>query len=220
VGTASVDSGVEASAPLEPVNRFERGYLTLICRCAPDNKSLKDIYLVRRIDFGYKTGFMTKEHDRWLNVGKRIRDLSLLRESIDRILQETPAAETLAPGRFKQPERTEMQPTSKSGIISACVDVTGSRDASNSLRSTSTFPRAPTTGVLAATLLLLSRSLKRVPRATKKRDSPTPQPEGSEGVAKGVASDRSPSPCASGSPTVPVPGARIGVVRGPRGLVV
>jgi DNA invertase Pin-like site-specific DNA recombinase len=68
------------------VNRFERDYPTLICRCTPDNKSLKDIYLVRRVDSVSKTAFLTKEHDPWLRRGKRVRDLSLLRKMLDRML--------------------------------------------------------------------------------------------------------------------------------------
>ncbi len=68
------------------VNRFERDYPTLICRCTPDNKSLKDIYLVPRVDSPSKTAFLTKEHDPWLRRGKRIRDLSLLRKMLDRML--------------------------------------------------------------------------------------------------------------------------------------
>jgi DNA invertase Pin-like site-specific DNA recombinase len=67
-----------------PVNRFERDYQTLICRCTPDNKSLKDIYLVPRVDSSCKTGFLIREHDPWLGRGKRIRDLSLLGKMLDR----------------------------------------------------------------------------------------------------------------------------------------
>ena len=68
-----------------PVNRFERNYPTLICRCTPDNKSLKDVYLLRRIDSSCKTVFLTKGNDPWLKKGKRIRDLSLLRKMLDRM---------------------------------------------------------------------------------------------------------------------------------------
>jgi DNA invertase Pin-like site-specific DNA recombinase len=69
-----------------PVNRFEREYPTLICRCTPDNRSLKDIYLVRRIDSSRNTEFLIKDHDPWLKEGKRIRKLSLLRKVLDRML--------------------------------------------------------------------------------------------------------------------------------------
>ena len=69
-----------------PVNRFERDYPALICRCTPDNKFLMDIYLLRRVDSSCKTGFLTKEHDPWLKRGKRIRDFSLLRKMLDRML--------------------------------------------------------------------------------------------------------------------------------------
>jgi hypothetical protein len=49
------------------------------------------MYLVREIDSSCKTGFLTKEHDPWLKRGKRIRDLSLLRKMLDRMLN-CPAA--------------------------------------------------------------------------------------------------------------------------------
>jgi len=75
-----------------PVNRFERDYPTLICRCTPDNKSLKDIYLVRQVDSLCKTGFLTKEHDPWLKRGKRIRDLSQLRTILNRMLKRSESA--------------------------------------------------------------------------------------------------------------------------------
>jgi len=68
-----------------PVNRFERDYPTLICRCTPDNKSLKDIHLVQRVDSSCKSGFLTKERDPWLKRGKQIRDLSLLRKMLDQM---------------------------------------------------------------------------------------------------------------------------------------
>jgi DNA invertase Pin-like site-specific DNA recombinase len=75
-----------------PVNRFERDYPTLICRSTPDNKSLKDIHLVRRVDSSCKTGFLTKEYDPWLKRGKRVRDLSLLRKMLDRMLKVSNSA--------------------------------------------------------------------------------------------------------------------------------
>jgi DNA invertase Pin-like site-specific DNA recombinase len=75
-----------------PVNRFERDYPTLICRSTPDNKSLKDIYLVRRVDSACQTGFVTKERDPWLQRGKRICDLSLLRKMLGRMLSDSDPA--------------------------------------------------------------------------------------------------------------------------------
>ena len=71
-----------------PINKFERDYPTLICRCSPDNRSLKDTYLVRRVDSSCKTGFLTREHDPWLKRCKRSRDFSLLRKMLDRMLSE------------------------------------------------------------------------------------------------------------------------------------
>src|SRR5579864_1423675 len=61
------------------VNKFERDYPTLICRCTPDNKSLQDFYLMPRINTSYKTGFWLRRDDPWLKCGTRIRYLSLLR---------------------------------------------------------------------------------------------------------------------------------------------
>jgi len=69
-----------------PVNRFERDYPTLICRCTPDDKSVKDIYLLPRIDSSCTIQFLIKEHDPWLNQGERIRDLAVLHKMLDRIL--------------------------------------------------------------------------------------------------------------------------------------
>jgi DNA invertase Pin-like site-specific DNA recombinase len=68
------------------LNKFERDYPTLICRCTPDNKSLQDFYLMPRIDTSYKTGFWLRKNDSWLKRGKRIRDLSLLKKMLDRML--------------------------------------------------------------------------------------------------------------------------------------
>lgn len=68
------------------VSRHEREYPTLVCRCNPDHKSLKDIYLVRRLDRPCSVEFLTREHDPWLRKGKQIRVLSQLRKQLDRIL--------------------------------------------------------------------------------------------------------------------------------------
>ncbi len=68
------------------VNRFERDYPTLICRCAPDNSSFKDFYLVPRIETQRKRRFFIKENDQWLNAGKRITDLSRLRGVAERLV--------------------------------------------------------------------------------------------------------------------------------------
>ena len=67
------------------VNRFERGYPTLICRCAPDNLSFKDYYLVPRIETQCKRRFFIEENDRWLTTGKRINNLSRLRGVAQRL---------------------------------------------------------------------------------------------------------------------------------------
>lgn len=75
-----------------PVNRFERDYPTLICRCSADNNAVKDIHLVRRVDSSCKTGFLTKEHDAWLKGCKQVRDLSLLRKMLDRMLNVSESA--------------------------------------------------------------------------------------------------------------------------------
>jgi DNA invertase Pin-like site-specific DNA recombinase len=68
------------------VNRFERDYPTLICRCAPNSKVLKDIYLVRLVESSSTNAFLIREQDPWLRRGKRVRDLSLLRKMLDRML--------------------------------------------------------------------------------------------------------------------------------------
>lgn len=68
------------------LNKFERDYPTLICRCTSDNKALLDFYLMPRIDTSCKTGFWLRESDPWLKRGKRIRDLSLLRKMLDGML--------------------------------------------------------------------------------------------------------------------------------------
>lgn len=72
-----------------PVNRFERDYPTLICRCTTDNQSLKDIYLVRRIDSSCFREFLVGEHDPWLKRCKTVRDLASLRKMLERMF-DTP----------------------------------------------------------------------------------------------------------------------------------
>jgi hypothetical protein len=75
-----------------PVNKLERDYPTLICRCSADNNSVKDIHLEQRVDSSCKTGLVTKEHDAWLTGCKRVRDLSLLRKMLDRMLNVSESA--------------------------------------------------------------------------------------------------------------------------------
>jgi|SRR5579863_1907373 len=60
------------------VNRFERHYPTLICRCNPSNKSFKDFYVVPNIDTRCRCLFRIRENDSWLKRGKRLGDLSQL----------------------------------------------------------------------------------------------------------------------------------------------
>jgi DNA invertase Pin-like site-specific DNA recombinase len=72
-----------------PVNRFERDYPTLVCRCMPGNKTLKDIHLVRKIDSPCKCEFLTTERDPWLKKGKLVLKLSNLRRMINRMLAQS-----------------------------------------------------------------------------------------------------------------------------------
>jgi len=69
-----------------PVNRFEKNYPTLICRCTKDNKSLMDMYLVKRMDRSCATTFLAKLRDPWLERGKRIRNLASLRKTVARLI--------------------------------------------------------------------------------------------------------------------------------------
>ena len=74
------------------LNKFERDYPALICRCTPDNKSLLDFYVMPRIDTSYKTGFWLRKNDPWLKRGKRILDLSLLKKMLDSMLKRPESA--------------------------------------------------------------------------------------------------------------------------------
>jgi DNA invertase Pin-like site-specific DNA recombinase len=68
------------------VNRFEHSYPTLVGRCMPDNRTLKDFYVFPRIDPPSKLEvkdmrkrmFRIKENDLWLKGGKKITNLSKL----------------------------------------------------------------------------------------------------------------------------------------------
>lgn len=72
-------------------NRFEHSYPTLICLCAPDNCSIKDMYLMAGIDGSCPVQFLIRDHDPWLKQGKRIRDLSQLRVMLAQACQSKPA---------------------------------------------------------------------------------------------------------------------------------
>jgi hypothetical protein len=66
------------------VNKFERIYPTLVCRCTPDNDAIKDMYLFRSIVTSRTSSFRIKENDAWLKTGHRITDLSKLPQILNR----------------------------------------------------------------------------------------------------------------------------------------
>jgi len=72
-----------------PVNRFEKGYPTLICRCTPNNRGIKDMYLMPRIDTPHTHEFRIKDNDPWLKLGARIDVLSKLPRILDRLVVRT-----------------------------------------------------------------------------------------------------------------------------------
>jgi DNA invertase Pin-like site-specific DNA recombinase len=67
-----------------PVNKFERSYPTLVCRCTPNNGAIKDMYLFRSIVTSRTSSFRIKENDAWLKTGHRITDLSKLPQILNR----------------------------------------------------------------------------------------------------------------------------------------
>jgi hypothetical protein len=72
-----------------PVNRFESHYPTLICRCAVNNDSFKDFYLLPRVETTRKFRFRIKESDPWLRTGRRVSDLSQLHKIATRLIHLT-----------------------------------------------------------------------------------------------------------------------------------
>lgn len=70
------------------VNRFERNYPTLLCRCTQNNRGIRDMYLMPRIDTTYTNQFRIRENDPWLKPGERIEDLSKLPRAVDRVLRK------------------------------------------------------------------------------------------------------------------------------------
>lgn len=73
------------------VNRFERDYPTLLCRCTQNNRGIRDMYVMPRINTIYAHQFRIRENDPWLNSGKRIIDLSKLPSAVDRVLNKMKA---------------------------------------------------------------------------------------------------------------------------------
>jgi DNA invertase Pin-like site-specific DNA recombinase len=70
------------------VNRFEKDYPTLLCRCTQNNRDIRDMYLMPRIDTTYTNQFRIAESDPWLKPGERIEDLSRLPHAVDRVLRK------------------------------------------------------------------------------------------------------------------------------------
>src|SRR4051812_45070180 len=67
-----------------PLNKFERSYPTLVCRCTPNNDAIKDMYLFRSIVTSRTSSFRITENDPWLKAGHRITDLSQLPQILNR----------------------------------------------------------------------------------------------------------------------------------------
>ena len=67
------------------VNRFEKHLPTLVCRCTPNNRGVKDAYLMPCVDNSNVCNFRITESDPWLRMGKRISDLSELPRLATRI---------------------------------------------------------------------------------------------------------------------------------------
>jgi DNA invertase Pin-like site-specific DNA recombinase len=70
------------------VNRFEKDYPTLLCRCTRNNRGIRDMYLMPRIDTTFTNQFRIRENDPWLKPGVRIKDLSKLPCVVDRVLRK------------------------------------------------------------------------------------------------------------------------------------
>jgi DNA invertase Pin-like site-specific DNA recombinase len=95
-----------------PVNPYERDNLTLLCRCAPNNRSVKDFYLLPSIDTTCSDRFRIKERDPWLENGVRLSDLSKLRIVADKLFAARSCMaeqqrHRLSPGNIRhRPSRT------------------------------------------------------------------------------------------------------------------
>ena len=76
------------------VNRFEREYPTLLCRCTQNDRGIRDMHLMPRIDTTYTNRFRISETDPWLKPGERIEDLSELPRAVDRVLRKNENAST------------------------------------------------------------------------------------------------------------------------------
>jgi DNA invertase Pin-like site-specific DNA recombinase len=68
------------------VNRFERDYPSLICRCNASNSSFMDFHVVPKIETQCKNRFLIRENDPWLRTGKCLSDLSQLRSAAERLI--------------------------------------------------------------------------------------------------------------------------------------
>ena len=70
--------------------RFDNQYMTLVCMCDANNRSIRDFYLVPSIDKDCKVEFRIKANDQWFKRGKRITNLSKLRQVAHRLLAVQP----------------------------------------------------------------------------------------------------------------------------------
>ena len=72
------------------VTPYEYGNVGLICRCNPDNRGIRDFYVVpgvkspsrNKLKNPYKCQFQIKDRDPWLRNGKRLTDLSKLKSVV------------------------------------------------------------------------------------------------------------------------------------------
>ena len=71
----------------------EASHVTLLCRYTLDNDAIKDCYVMPNVD---RTGlFRLKENDRWLRRGKRLTDVSKLRQIADQLSKQSQHLENL-----------------------------------------------------------------------------------------------------------------------------
>ena len=77
------------------VNRFERDYPTLICRCTSTNSSFLDFYLIPKIDTPCKNRFLLRKEDPRLRAGRRISNLAQLRKIAERLRKRQQLSESI-----------------------------------------------------------------------------------------------------------------------------
>jgi hypothetical protein len=78
-----------------PVNKFEKHLPTLVCRCTPSNRGIKDAYLMPRIETQHTHAFRISEKDPWLKMGKRVDDFSRLPDMAIRLARRSKEVATI-----------------------------------------------------------------------------------------------------------------------------